>query len=85
MYELEYSLDAIKSLKRMPRNVSLLIRQKIESVADDPRAPNNNVRALKGRSGFRLRVGDWRVIYEIDTARRTIRVLAVAARGRVYQ
>ncbi len=85
MYQIEYTRDALKALKAMPRNLSLLIRGKIELLAADPLAANNNVKKLVGRSAFRLRVGDWRVIYEIEGGRLVIHVLTVAPRGGAYQ
>ena len=85
MYQIEYTRDAVKALKAMPRNMSLQIRGKIELLAADPFAANNNVRKLVGREAYRLRVGDWRVIYEIDGGRLVIHILAVAPRGGVYQ
>ncbi len=85
MYQIEYTRDAVKALKVMPRNVSLQIRGKIEFLAADPFVANNNVRKLVGREAFRLRVGDWRVIYEIEGGRLVIHVLTVAPRGGVYQ
>jgi mRNA interferase RelE/StbE len=69
----------------MPRNVSLQIRGKIELLAADPFAVNNNVKKLVGHEAFRLRVGDWRVIYKIEGCRLVIHVLTVAPRGGVYQ
>ncbi len=85
MYQIEYTRDAVKALKAMPRNVSLQICGKIELLAADPFAANNNVRKLVGREGYRLRVGDWRVIYEIEGGRLVIHVLTVAPRGGAYQ
>lgn len=85
MYQIEYTRTALKALKAMPRNVALQIRSKIESLAADPFATNNNVRKLVGCEAFRLRVGDWRVIYEIEGERLVIHVLTVAPRGGVYQ
>lgn len=84
MYTLLITPDAIKTLKRMPANTARLIRSKIDRVAQDPMAPNNNVRALQGRDGYRLRVGDWRVIYELNHDRRTLTVLRIGPRGGVY-
>ena len=53
-------------------------------VAVDPiRA--QNVKKLVGRPGYRLRVGDWRVIYTLDAGRLVVRVLDIGARGGVYQ
>lgn len=85
MYQIEYTRDAVKALKAMPRNVSLQIRSKIELLAADPFVANNNVKKLVGREAYRLRVGDWRVIYEIEGGRLVIHVLTVAPRGGAYQ
>ncbi len=85
MYQIEYTRDAARALKAMPRNVSLQIRGKIELLAVDPFAANNNVKKLLGREAYRLRVGDWRMIYEIEGGRLVIHVLTVAPRGGAYQ
>jgi mRNA interferase RelE/StbE len=61
----EIRREAAKSMKAMSRNVAATIRDKLEQLAKDPFAPNNNVKKLEGRPGFGLSVGDWRVIYEI--------------------
>jgi mRNA interferase RelE/StbE len=77
-----YSKAAIKSLRRMPRNVADLIRSKIEAYAEDPVSQANNVKNLKGREGIRLRVGDWRVI--MDDQGNVLAVLDIGPRGGVY-
>jgi mRNA interferase RelE/StbE len=81
MYEIRISRMALKALKRMPRNQAELIRSKIDGVAVDPYLPNANVRALTGRPGYRLRVGDWRVIYDLDDGIRVLAVERIAPRG----
>ncbi|WP_431856710.1 type II toxin-antitoxin system RelE family toxin [Azospirillum sp.] len=85
VYAIHYSREAARTLRRMPRNVATTIRGKVEGVAADPHAPNNNVKALVGRPGFRLRVGDWRVIYDLDDGLRILAVERVAPRGGVYE
>ncbi len=85
MYTVEYSRDAVRTLRRMPRNTADLIRSKIAALAVEPQAANNNVKALTGRPGFRLRVGDWRVIYDLDDGLRILAVERVAPRGGVYE
>lgn len=57
---------------------------KILEVAADPYAPNINLRKLQGRDGYRLRVGDWRVIYELDDERLMMLVLEIGSRGSIY-
>lgn len=85
MYSVTYSKQAAKELLRVPRNVGELVHAKVEAVAVAPLAPNNNVKALTGRPGYRLRVGDWRVIYQLDHGIRVLSVQRVGPRGSVYE
>ena len=85
MYKITYTTQAAKSLLKMPRDVAKRIREKIEQVAEDPFASIPNAKKLQGRSGYRLRVGDWRVIYEIKSEEIVIIVLKIAPRGEVYR
>jgi len=57
----------------------------IEHVAVDPFASIPNAKKLQGRDGYRLRVGGWRVIYEVDNNEVMVIVLKIAPRGEVYQ
>lgn len=52
MYRVEYSRLAARTLKRLPADTAALIRSKIDALASDPNAPNNNVKSLAGRPGF---------------------------------
>ena len=69
----------------MPRTTAILIRDKLRELATDPYAPNNNVKKLQGREGYRLRVGAWRVIYEIRDGQMIILVLDIGPRGGIYR
>ncbi len=62
-----------------------MIRSKIDLLAQDPYAANNNVKKLVGRPGYRLRVGDWRVIYDLDDGLRVLAVERIAPRGGAYE
>jgi mRNA interferase RelE/StbE len=85
MFSIAYSKAARKALKTMPRNTAALIMEKIEALAADPFAPNNNVRRLTNHPGYRLRVGDWRVVYLVHEQALLIAVVRIAPRGEVYQ
>ena len=85
MYKIVFTSRAAKSLQKMLRNTANLIREKFEQIANDPYAPIPNATKLQGRSGYRLRVGDWRVIYEINKTEVVIMVLKIAPRGEVYR
>ena len=84
MYAIEVTRDAARALRKMPRNVADLIQSKIEALAIDPYAANNNVKKLKGSDDYRLRVGDWRVVYTLQDAKLIIVVIRIAPRGGVY-
>lgn len=82
MKKVRYTSAAIKTLRRIPANISQRIREKISAYAEDPASQANNVKALKGRRGVRLRVGDWRVI--MDEEGNVLSILEVGPRGGVY-
>ena len=84
MHSIEFTREARKTLKVMPRNLRALVLGKIDDLAVDPMRAQN-VKKLVGRPGYRLRVGDWRVIYTLDAGRLVIRVLDIGAHGGVYQ
>jgi mRNA interferase RelE/StbE len=83
VYQLEITKPAIRTLRRIPANAARLIRQKVDQLANDPMKASN-VKPLRGRPGYRLRVGDWRVVFELDHARRRLIVLDIGPRGSVY-
>ena len=85
MYRVIYSKEATRSLAKITRKLALTIQAKIEAVAVDPYARHPNVTRLQGREGYRLRVGDWRVIYHVIDHQLVIEVVRVAARGSVYK
>lgn len=79
------SKDAANTLKKVQGSLRQRILEKIKVIAEDPYAPNNNIKALKGYSqSYRLRVGDWRVIYTLDDGALIVMVLKIGARGGVY-
>ena len=57
---------AARVLRRMPANTARLIGAKIDQYAADPDSLVNNVVKLQERPGYRLRVGDWRVLFDED-------------------
>ena len=81
MKPITYRPAARKALRRMPRNTAKRIMGKIAEYAENPESQANNVKALQGRPGIRLRVGSWRVIM-LDGV--VLDVLDVGPRGGVY-
>ena len=78
-----YSKDVLRTLSRCPVNVSKRIRSKMAQYAGDPESLQANVKALQGELGFyRLRVGDWRVVFSENFE--VVAVIKIASRGSVY-
>ena len=84
-YNIVYTKQALKAFKGIPKDTSRIIRMKLEQIAEDPFTSHHNVTKLQGRDGYRLRQGDWRVIYEIQKEKILILVLDVALRKEVYR
>jgi mRNA interferase RelE/StbE len=83
-FSLELSRLAVRDLRRLDRPVRERVLQALERLVAP--VPTGDVRALSGSSGeFRLRVGDWRVRYELDTEAELLIVLRVLPRGRAYR
>ena len=59
------------------------VKNAIQALADDPRP--SGCRKLVGREGWRIRVGDYRVVYEIGDRERVVTVLHIGHRKDVYR
>ncbi len=68
----------------MPRDIVGRIRDRLDQIAKDPYVQYANVTKLQNRLGYRLRVGDWRVIYAVQEDELVILVLKVGSRGDIY-
>lgn len=79
--EVRYSIAASKALRRCDKRK--LVREKIELLARDPLALSANVKRLSGREDYRLRVQNWRVLFEFGEDE--IVVKNVAPRGAAYE
>ena len=77
---------AAKVLRKIQPKLAAAMLRKMEAIAADPMANHANVETLQGiRNGFRLRQGDWRIIYEVDKTADVVRVTKIGPRGQVYR
>ena len=82
-YRLFFKRSAEKELRKIIPPYLHRIVEKIRALSNDPRPPG--VQMLKGEGQyFRLRQGDYRVIYEVDDSARKITVIKVGHRREVY-
>ena len=83
-WQIQFERAARKSLKRMPANLKKRIMAAINRLAEDP-FPTGSSRLVGFEELYRIRVGDWRVLYTIENDRLVILVVDIAPRGRVYR
>jgi len=76
--------SARKELEALPDNVLARVIRKLEALGHTPRPPG--CKKLKGyKDQWRVRVGDWRVVYIIDDAAKVVSVTRIAHRSQVYE
>lgn len=84
MYEVHLERAAERDLRRLSGADFYRIVPRIEALADDPRPPG--CRKIAGsKSDWRIRVGDHRVIYEIDERAKVVKVMRVRHRREAYR
>jgi mRNA interferase RelE/StbE len=81
-YRVEVRRNVQKSLAKLNANLRERIAEALRRLGDEPRPPG--ARKLKDREGWRVRVGDYRIIYKIHDDRLVIVVVRIAHRSSVY-
>lgn len=74
---------AQKELAELPSEVYQQAKEAIWSLGEEPRPPG--CRKLTGREGWRIRIRDYRIIYEIDDAGKVVTVLDIGHRRDIYR
>ena len=85
MYELKYRRQARNYLARLPLKIKSIIVNKLHELAANPDNPSLDIDVLQGRKGFRLRVGQYRIIYTRQDDQLIIEVVKVRPRGDIYK
>ncbi len=80
-YEIIFSDNAFKQLKKMEKNVQERIIAALERIRIRPEA---YVTKLVGDIGFKLRVGDYRILMDIENKELRILVLKISHRKKIY-
>lgn len=82
-YRVELRPAAVRALKKLDPPIRRRIQGVITLLAEDPRPPA--ARALRGRPGLRVRVGDYRIVYTVADDVLLIVVVTVGHRRDVYR
>jgi mRNA interferase RelE/StbE len=82
-YALTFRPAALRALRKLDRQIAERIKAATEALQDDPRPPG--AKMLTGSHGlWRIRIGDYRIVYTVDDQQRLIRVAAAGHRRDVY-
>lgn len=83
MYSVTIHPHAEREIKRLDKPIKKRINAAILALASDPR-PHGCVKVIIEENTWRVRVGDWRVIYLVDDGNDAVIVIRVAHRSRSY-
>jgi len=82
-YRLVLHREAVGEIRRLPKKVRAAVVGILDDLANDPRPPG--AVPLKGRKGaYRIRTGDYRILYEVHATEVVVYVVGVAHRREVY-
>lgn len=86
MYRVSYLDEAIKELSRLDKPMQRILKEKIDLLAKSPEVLKNNIKALKGEYNgkYRLRVGQYRIIYRLEHEIITITIIRIGHRKEIY-
>jgi mRNA interferase RelE/StbE len=83
-YRVALKSSAEKEFFRLQDEISARILPRIKALAIDPR-PHGSIKLKGGKDAWRIRVGDYRVIYIVDDEMRKVEVTRIAHRREVYE
>jgi len=82
MYNIVYDEEALQNLEKLEKKIRKRIFEKIISTKENP---FHYFERLTGRSEFKLRIGDYRVIADIDEKTKKISILVIDHRKNIYK
>lgn len=82
-YAVQLNKKIKKSLSKLPRTEAQRILDKIAELADNPKPVG--YKKLQGYELYRIRVGDWRIIYAIEDDVLLVLIVSIKSRGKAYK
>lgn len=84
MHRILYKKKALKALAKMPKPLADRFRSAFSAIAQGQHR-QLDIKPMEGVGGFRLRIGDYRAVYEIDNGRLIVTVFNIGGRGDIYK
>jgi mRNA interferase RelE/StbE len=82
-WKVEIETRARREYRGLPIDAQERVTDAIDDLEADPRPPG--CRKLVGKNGYRIRTGDYRILYAIDDRSRTVRIYRIGHRREVYR
>ena len=81
-FDIEFRRSVEKELKSIPKKDQIRILKRIDDLATEPRPPS--CKKLSGQERYRIRQGNYRVLYEIQDVRLVVVIVKVGNRRDIY-
>jgi mRNA interferase RelE/StbE len=82
-YELRFRPAALRQLRKLDSQIARRIKSTTETLRTEPRPPG--VKALTGQRGWlRIRLGDYRIVYEVRDSELVVLVIQIGHRSQIY-
>ena len=82
-YDLRIKSSAVRALEELPRNDRVKVARRMQELAHEPRP--HGCEKLSGEEKYRIRQGNYRVIYSIDDDGRSVLIVKIGHRKEVYR
>lgn len=83
-YKIEWKRTAIKELKKLPKEAISKILAAVENLSSNP-LPNRTTKLVGSQQSFRIRIGDYRVVYNIFSKTLIIEIVRIKHRRNIYR
>ena len=83
VYEVDFTAGAARQLRKLPESIRNRLAPHLSALTENPRPAGS--KKLKGEEGFRIRVEDYRILYEIHDDVSRVLIVKVGHRREVYR
>ncbi|MDJ0660000.1 MAG: type II toxin-antitoxin system RelE/ParE family toxin [Crocosphaera sp.] len=83
-YKIKWKTSAKKELKRLDKKAIIRLLEAIESLANNP-YPAGVKKLVNSGDSYRIRVGEYRIIYEIQSSVLIIYIIKIGSRQNIYK
>ena len=82
-YVIIFTRTAQKQIKNLPRIMTRVVQNALSALSKDPFPPDT--KRMHGYDAYRIRIGNYRILYEVKTTIRVIRIIRVGDRKNIYR